>query len=345
MGRAAWQWRRARSAARDKLGFRLAAPLLWSSVDPGRPLPPLPSPSELFGRDPTALRERRELPDASGIQSKGPQAAHLHKADREWLVELALADDMPLPATADREGYLGDDHLGYWLYGLGDALWLKATVEQYGLTLDAGSRVLDFGCSTGRVLRHFRGLASEAELRGIEIASTYVAWARANLPSSIVISQGTVIPGLPFPEDHFDLIYAGSVFTHIDEFEETWLAELSRVLKPGGVAVLTFHPGRLWGEMVADREHFIRTRFLQTRTRMDPPGIEPVSDRNFVGDLPGQRVVFRNLDWPIHNLDTIHTHEWIRDRWGAIFKVEEIVERAHGDHQDAMVGSTRPGSS
>jgi SAM-dependent methyltransferase len=314
-------------------------------MEPGHPRPPLPAPSELFGRDPSSIRERRELPDPSGIQSKGPQAAHLNETDRERLVEFALADDMPLPVTADREGYLGDDHLGYWLYGLGDGLWLRATAERYGITLGAGTRVLDFGCSTGRVLRHFRSLAPGAELYGIEITSAYVAWARANFPPSIVISQGTVIPDVPFPDDYFDLIYAGSVFTHIDEFEETSLLELRRVLKPAGIAVLTFHPGRLWREMVADRNHFIRTKFLDTRTRMDPPGVQPLGDPDFAGELPGERVVFRNLDWPVHNIDTIHTHVWIRSRWGAIFEIEEIVERAHGDHQDAMVGRHSPRSS
>jgi SAM-dependent methyltransferase len=342
MARPSWRWSRAKAAARGRIGFDLAAPLLWSSREPGRPLPPLGTPRQLFGEHPETIRQRRELPDASGRQTLGPQVALLHETDRERLVELAVADDMPLPATADREGYLGDDHLGYWLFGLGDGLWLRQVAERHGVSLDGGgARILDFGCSTGRVLRHFRSLAPGAELRGIEISNTYVTWARENLPAPIVIAQGTVIPALPFGDDHFDLIYAGSVFTHIDEFEETWLAELSRVLKPTGIAVLTFHPGRLWGDLVADPEHFVRTRFLGTRTRMEPPGVEPLAEEDFAGELPGERVVFRNLNWPIHNLDVIHTHDWIRGRWGAIFEIEEIIEYAHGNHQDAMIGRPR----
>jgi SAM-dependent methyltransferase len=252
---------------------------------------------------------------------------------------MALADDMPLPATDDREGYLGDDHLGYWLLGLGDALWLREIAQGRGIELGAGARVLDFGCATGRVLRHFATLAPGAELRGIEINTTYIAWCRDNLPPSVWISQGTVIPSLPFPDAHFDLVYAGSVFTHIDEFEEAWLVELRRVLKPSGVAVLTIHPERLWAEMAADPNHFIRSRFVSTRTRMDPPWIEPITDADFRGGLPGPRVVFTNLNWPVNNLDTIHSHQWVRERWGQIFDVVEIVEHGHGDHQDAVVGA------
>jgi SAM-dependent methyltransferase len=280
------------------------------------------------------------VPDSTGRHDKGPQAALLRAAERSWLRELALSDEMPLPATDDRERYLGDDHLGYWLLGLGDALWLRQLAQERGIELGPGTRILDFGCATGRVLRHFAYL-SRAELRGIEINTTYIAWARQHLPPAVWISQGTVIPSLPFPDAHFDLIYAGSVFTHIDEFEEAWLLELRRVLKPSGIAVLTIHPARLWAEMAADPQHFIRTRFLSTRTKMDPPGTNPITEADFAGDLPGPRVVFTNLDWPIHNLDTIHSHEWVRERWGQIFEVIDIVEFAHGNHQDAMIGAAR----
>ena len=331
------RWGQAKAAARSRIGLRLASPLLWSPRD--RPLAPaLPSPRVLVTADPDALAER-PLPDSTGRHDKGPQAALLRDADRAWLRELALSDDMPLPATEDREGYLGDDHLGYWLLGLGDALWLRGIAESRGIDLGPGSRILDFGCATGRVLRHFATLTPGAELRGIEINANYIAWSRENLPSSVWISQGTVIPSIPFPDEHFDLIYAGSVFTHIDEFEEAWLLELHRVLKPTGVVVLTVHPDRIWAEMAADPDHFIRTRFVSTRTRMDPPGIEPIDDATFSGELPGPRVVFTNLNWPINNLDTIHSHQWVRDRWGEIFEVVDIVEHAHGDHQDAMIGA------
>jgi SAM-dependent methyltransferase len=288
--------------------------------------------------DPDALTTR-EVPDSTGRNDKGPQAALLRATDRSRIREFALADEMLLPATVDREGYLGDDHLGYWLLGLGDALWLREVAQERGVALGPGARILDFGCATGRVLRQFAFLTPGAELRGIEISTTYIAWSRQNLPSSVWITQGTVIPSLPFPDAHFDLIYAGSVFTHIDEFEEAWLLELRRVMKPTGVAVLTIHPGRLWNEMVSDPNQFLRTKVLSTRTKMDPPGTNPITDADFAGDLPGPRVVFTNLNWPINNLDTIHSHEWVRDRWGQIFDVVDIVEHAHGNHQDAMIGA------
>jgi SAM-dependent methyltransferase len=46
---------------------------------------------------------------------------------------------------------------------------------------------------------------------------------------------------LPFPDGHFGLVYAGSIFTHLGELHVAWLAELVRVLAPGGFLYITLH--------------------------------------------------------------------------------------------------------
>jgi hypothetical protein len=49
-------------------------------------------------------------------------------------------------------------------------------------------------------------------------------------------------PPLPFPEAHFDVVYATSVLTHLlFETQYLWMAEIWRILKPDGVAILTAH--------------------------------------------------------------------------------------------------------
>ena len=48
--------------------------------------------------------------------------------------------------------------------------------------------------------------------------------------------------GVDYPDATFDLIYAFSVFTHLAPAGQTfWIAELTRVLKPGGCLFLTTH--------------------------------------------------------------------------------------------------------
>jgi SAM-dependent methyltransferase len=50
------------------------------------------------------------------------------------------------------------------------------------------------------------------------------------------------LPPLPYENASFDYIYSISVFTHFDKTSFVcWGEELSRVLRPGGLALLTLH--------------------------------------------------------------------------------------------------------
>jgi SAM-dependent methyltransferase len=52
-------------------------------------------------------------------------------------------------------------------------------------------------------------------------------------------------PPLPYPERYFDVVYCFSVFTHLDErMQSLWLLDLKRILKPGGILLLTVHGER-----------------------------------------------------------------------------------------------------
>jgi SAM-dependent methyltransferase len=70
-------------------------------------------------------------------------------------------------------------------------------------------------------------------------------------------------PPLPYPTGYFDVIYSVSVFTHLRRaaFDE-WMTELVRCLRPGGLAMLTFH-GRHAFEIIR-REPDLGHRGLDT---------------------------------------------------------------------------------
>ena len=100
-------------------------------------------------------------------------------------------------------------------------------------------RVLDFGCSAGRLLRHLprRG---EGEYWGVDVSAPHIEWCQRHLPGANFATT-TTAPHLPFEDGYFDLVYAWSVFTHISDLADAWLLELRRILKPGGCAYLTVH--------------------------------------------------------------------------------------------------------
>jgi SAM-dependent methyltransferase len=97
---------------------------------------------------------------------------------------------------------------------------------------------LDFGCGSGRIARH---LTDRVELTGVDVDADAVAWCAQHLRGDFRVIDPK--PPLPFADATFDVAYAVSVFTHLDEQPQfEWLAELRRVLKPGGRLVASTHP-------------------------------------------------------------------------------------------------------
>jgi SAM-dependent methyltransferase len=102
-------------------------------------------------------------------------------------------------------------------------------------------RILDWGCGCGRIARHWEPFASKVELHGCDVAAEPIRWCQENLPFGRFAVSGHN-PPLPYTDGQFDAVYATSVLTHLTfDSQYRWMQELWRVLKPGGVAVLTAH--------------------------------------------------------------------------------------------------------
>jgi demethylmenaquinone methyltransferase/2-methoxy-6-polyprenyl-1,4-benzoquinol methylase len=95
----------------------------------------------------------------------------------------------------------------------------------------AGERVLDLACGTGDIA--FELSSAGAAVVGLDITNRMVELARARgagrRPSFLV---GDMM-ALPFPDASFDLVTTGYGLRNVPEIG-TALAEISRVLKPGG---------------------------------------------------------------------------------------------------------------
>jgi ubiquinone/menaquinone biosynthesis C-methylase UbiE len=111
--------------------------------------------------------------------------------------------------------------------------WMKqklvSLLERHGRG-DASTppRILDFGCGAGNVLRHFGAEAMRGEVWGCDIDAASITWLQDNLcpPFRFFTVPQTMV--LPTPDDHFDLVYAVSVFTHIAAGWAQCLLELHR---------------------------------------------------------------------------------------------------------------------
>lgn len=104
--------------------------------------------------------------------------------------------------------------------------------------------VLDVGCGDGYhacVFNTLNGMAENADICGIDISKSRVEFAfmlsQEHAFSNIHWMVGSA-EALPFPVHQFDIILCSDVVEHL-LYPEKCFAEMFRVLKPGGIAIVT----------------------------------------------------------------------------------------------------------
>lgn len=300
--------------------------MLFRKFFAGRTQPPETYTSHLSFNDyPTTLTA---LPPVTQLNQTNPWIDFTGLPLEHTLTEYAQADPYPIPQTADREGYHGDRHYDYWLSGLKDYLQIQATLARHHILLRAHDRVVDFGCASGRVLRHFLTHQSELDLYGTDINIRHIAWILQFLGPRPKVIQNTILPQLPLEDNSVSLLYAFSVFTHIDHYELGWLAEIRRVLKPGGMAYLTVHTDHTWQVLRSGRQMLYKVLVETPQFNLTPAA--------FQQPLPAERLVF---EWPgahINNVCVFQSVTYLQRVWGRFLKILEIIPEG-SDYQDVIV--------
>ncbi|MBE9605587.1 methyltransferase domain-containing protein [Acetobacteraceae bacterium H6797] len=133
---------------------------------------------------------------------------------------------------------------------LSDPLWL-------------GARVLDAGCGTGGFLRRLGMMAPSMARAGLEYNAA--AAARAALKSGAAVTSGS-INALPFAEASFDAVVSLDVLSHRAVDPSLALAELRRVLRPGGMLLLNL-PAYAWMRSTHDERVHNDRRFTVSGAR------------------------------------------------------------------------------
>jgi len=156
---------------------------------------------------------------------------------------LAGADDkLPIPPT--RLIYLVTNSKEVsWFLHTGDICVesILYIFEKNGHRLEDFNTVLDFGCGCGRVLRHWKSVKGP-KYYGTDYNPDLIAWCQRKLGGLAEFKTNKLSPPLDYQNEKFEFIYAISVFTHLTEdLLFTWMQELSRVLKKGGLLLVTLH--------------------------------------------------------------------------------------------------------
>jgi ubiquinone/menaquinone biosynthesis C-methylase UbiE len=96
-----------------------------------------------------------------------------------------------------------------------------------------GDRVLEVGCGAGHLLARVRAERSV----GIDLSALVLRQARARVDGRAALVQGDAVE-LPFAAGAFDRAYCSEVLEHLAD-PRAALAEIRRVLRPRGVAVIS----------------------------------------------------------------------------------------------------------
>jgi SAM-dependent methyltransferase len=240
----------------------------------------------------------------------------LTRAERRTLERVSVR-------VSPRDAMYGSGGSQYWRVGL-SAL---RCVEQ--ALAEAGSprvrRLLDLPCGHGRGLRWLVARFPDAAATACDLDRDGVDFCARRLgaaPAYSIEDLGSLRLG-----GRFDLIWCGSLVTHLDQRRIAALLEmLRRHLAPGGVLVATSH-----GERAARRVRDAEMDYLLDRERSARLVREYEATGFGYVDYSGARGYGVSLSSP----------DWLRARAAAVGGLHEVWFRAAGwdDHQDVLAWS------
>lgn len=132
--------------------------------------------------------------------------------------------------------------LDYQNYKEDGEVTAKEIIEWTGKYNSAPSTILEWGCGVGRIIRHIPYLVKKDSLIvGVDINTAMIQWNAANIPG-VHFQQIDYCPPTLFDNNQFDVVFALSVFTHIEvECQPGWLVEMHRIMCDKGVFLFTTH--------------------------------------------------------------------------------------------------------
>jgi SAM-dependent methyltransferase len=211
--------------------------------------------------------------------------------------------------------------------GLYEADLIVNSLASAGVEMAQVRQALDFGCSSGRVVRVLAAAYREIEWHGCDPNAPAIGWASENL-LEIDFFVSDDAPPLPLADGSLDLVYAISIWSHFEPaLGLRWFEEMRRVIRPGGHLVCTTHG-------------LVSVGFYATRRLRSPEQSREIADALYrqgwwyapeFGDKGDWGVV--NPEWGTAFLSP----EWMLTKLCPQWRVLEFAPGRNQENQDVYV--------
>ncbi len=219
-----------------------------------------------------------------------------------------------------------EDH--YFSVGRSALECIDVCLRAAGTSPSDVKRILDLPCGHGRVTRYLTAAFPEAEITACDLLRDGVDFCASTFGAVPVYSEDDPHK-IPLERGAFDLIWVGSLFTHLDSepFSE-FLRVFRDVLRPGGILIFTTHGRKAHRNILEGTDYDLpswRVTSLVQKYQHDGFGFEEYLDA-----AAGTRRSRYGM--------TLSSPEWVIARTTRIdgLRVTHFSERAWDNHQDCI---------
>jgi SAM-dependent methyltransferase len=286
---------------------------------------------------------RQHIVQMPGVQTELLQ--YFWFDDWHWLelnlqaVDSGVPSVLPkLPSDSIQTSFVGSSGEQALREGFNFYRICKAQANTYGIKITRNTKILDFGMGWGRILRFWLKDVDTKNLWGVDVDSEMVELCRC-LFNCCNFATGSPEPPSQFASDTFVIIYAYSVFSHLaEETAKRWIAEFSRILRPGGIVVATTQSRRFiksceslrskppppesvyltaLAKSFVDTEDSLR-RYDEGEFLYSPTGGGGPRDKSFYGEA-------------------LFSCKYVVDNWSGYLQLRDFIDDANYDAQSVMV--------
>lgn len=211
--------------------------------------------------------------------------------------------------------------------GLYEADLVADALAGAGVEMSQVRAGLDFGCSSGRVVRVLDAAYPETQWSGCDPNAEAIAWAGSHL-HGIEFARSGDHPPLMLETGSLDLVYAISIWSHFaPDLGLRWFDEMHRLLRPGGHLVMTTH-----GVMSVD--------YYASGAARSPEQSAEIEKALYRDGWWYKAEFGKAGDWGVVNPDwgtAFLTPEWVLSRLTPRWKVLDFAIGRNAGNQDVYV--------